>query len=290
MDNISKIQCLECKEYFGLINYLHLEKCCGLTTKEYREKYPNAIMVKHSINTRLSMSKNHSDVSGERNPMYDKSHLEKSKQKISDKNKGKAQGKNSSSYKYVPIEGIINLAKQGFTQRMINQKLGISSFIIRSRLKEYNLTWWEVSTFNQHTIPNHNPDACKFFEEENIKRDYVGQHAENGGEKRIFRYFVDNYSNEKLKPTIIEEFDEPYHFDKDGRLKEKDRKRMQNILNSENAIFNRYYKDKITGEIILYFKYFPGLHINGIEKVPTHYTEMNVRTKKVRFSTIKGLI
>ena len=66
--NQIKIQCLECGQYFAQISHLHLEKCCNLTPKQYKEKYPDAVIV--SEETRRKISENHLDMSGENNPNY----------------------------------------------------------------------------------------------------------------------------------------------------------------------------------------------------------------------------
>lgn len=48
---VDKVQCLECKLWFKFINSFHLKKCCGLTMKEYKNKYTQRRLCK--INVRL---------------------------------------------------------------------------------------------------------------------------------------------------------------------------------------------------------------------------------------------
>ena len=79
------IFCLECKKYFNCISWTHLKKHHNMTTKEYKNKYPNAIM---------------RDNSGDKNPMYgvhrvgenaphfNHKHSEKTKQQISESLRG----------------------------------------------------------------------------------------------------------------------------------------------------------------------------------------------------------
>ena len=54
----------------------------------------------------------------------------------------------------------------------------------------------------------YNPDACKLFDEINQELGWNGQHALNGGERRVSKYWVDFY-----EPThnIVIEYDERWH-------------------------------------------------------------------------------
>jgi len=45
----SKITCLECGKEFGVITSQHLKSCCGLTIKEYKEKYPDAETISEKV-------------------------------------------------------------------------------------------------------------------------------------------------------------------------------------------------------------------------------------------------
>ncbi len=76
--------------------------------------------------------------------------------------------------------------------------------------------------------PNYNPSACKLIDEWGNENGYNFQHAENGGEFRIkeLGYWVDGYDKEK---NVVIEIDEPYHFDTDGNLSNRDIKRQKEI-------------------------------------------------------------
>lgn len=86
--------------------------------------------------------------------------------------------------------------------------------------------------------PNYNPEACKVIDEYGRKYGYNFQHAENGGEIRIeeLGYWVDGYDQEKN--TIIE-IDEPFHFDPDGNLLERDVVRQKEITEHLKCKFIR---------------------------------------------------
>jgi len=44
-----KIKCLSCGKEFGVITSQHLKSCCGMTTKEYKEKYPEAETISEKV-------------------------------------------------------------------------------------------------------------------------------------------------------------------------------------------------------------------------------------------------
>ncbi|MCK9445478.1 hypothetical protein M0Q50_01125 [bacterium] len=98
---------------------------------------------------------------------------------------------------------------------------------IKLRIKSINRI--ENNKNNGYQIqPNFNKDACKIFDDISIKEGIHIQHAMNGGEFYIkeLGYWVDGYDKEN---NTIYEFDEKYHFDKDGNLKEKDTIRQKEI-------------------------------------------------------------
>ena len=44
-----KVKCLECGHEMSVITSQHLKICCGLTVKEYREKYPTAKIISEKV-------------------------------------------------------------------------------------------------------------------------------------------------------------------------------------------------------------------------------------------------
>jgi hypothetical protein len=78
-----------------------------------------------------------------------------------------------------------------------------------------------------------------------IKNNTHIQHAMNGCEFYIkeLGYWVDGYDQVN---NIVYEFDEKYHFDKNGNLKEKDKIRQQEIIYLLNCkIIRIKYNEKI---------------------------------------------
>ena len=63
------------------------------------------------------------------------------------------------------------------------------------------------------------------------------QHALNGGEINVVGYYLDAYDKDN---NIVVEYDEKHHFNKDGTLKNKDIKRMNEIMNNLNCKFFRF--------------------------------------------------
>ena len=89
----------------------------------------------------------------------------------------------------------------------------------------------------KHTWANYNPKSCEYFNNLNIKNKWNLQHALNGGEVKILNYFVDAYDKEK---NIVVEYDESYHYTKQGNLKQKDVLRQQRIMTHLGCKFFRY--------------------------------------------------
>lgn len=54
----------------------------------------------------------------------------------------------------------------------------------------------------------YNPVACKIFDEINEELGWDGQHALNGGERRVSKYWVDYY---EPNLNIVIEYDESWH-------------------------------------------------------------------------------
>lgn len=62
---------------------------------------------------------------------------------------------------------------------------------------------------NQKAGRTFNKKACDFIDKLNLEKGWNLQHGLNGGEIKIFKYFVDGYDKEK---NIIFEYDDPAHF------------------------------------------------------------------------------
>jgi len=86
--------------------------------------------------------------------------------------------------------------------------------------------------------PNYNPAACKIIDDYGEQYGYNFQHAENGGEFRIDKlgYWVDGYDEEK---NVAIEVDEPFHFDSNGNLSERDVSRQKEIMEELGCEFIR---------------------------------------------------
>jgi hypothetical protein len=82
----------------------------------------------------------------------------------------------------------------------------------------------------------YNKNACKYFDELSKHMGWNLQHAENGGEVFIHRYYIDAYDKQR---NIIVEYDEPRHYST-GKLKQKDIDRMNNIIQATGCKFYRY--------------------------------------------------
>ena len=88
--------------------------------------------------------------------------------------------------------------------------------------------------------PSYNVFACNIIEEYGKKHGYDSfQHAENGGEFKVLKYYVDGY--DAVTNTVIE-VDEPDHY-RDGKLRLKDIQRQRRIMNYLRCTFIRIRVD-----------------------------------------------
>lgn len=87
--------------------------------------------------------------------------------------------------------------------------------------------------------PFYNKRACEYFDMLNVERGWTIQHGENGGEYYVkeLGYWMDGYDKER---NIVIEYDEPRHYTVNGQLKEKDVRRMHEIIDHLKCSFYRY--------------------------------------------------
>lgn len=96
-----------------------------------------------------------------------------------------------------------------------------------------------ISSCKSQCVPRYNKNSIFIIEQKAFELGIVDlQHAENGGEFHIkeLGYFIDGYSKSK---NIVIEYDEPHHFNKDGKLKLKDVQRQSEIENYLGCTFIR---------------------------------------------------
>ena len=80
-------------------------------------------------------------------------------------------------------------------------------------------------------------NACDYLDKLSLEMGWTIQHAKNGGEFRLCGYLVDGYDS---KLNIVVEYDEPFHYTPDGKLKQKDIDRMNKIIHHLRCRFYRY--------------------------------------------------
>ena len=100
-----------------------------------------------------------------------------------------------------------------------------------------------VQLLKADSTANYNETACKVFDKLNVKLGWNGQHALNGGEKIVKGFWLDYY-----EPThnIVIEWDEPFHYDSNGKLRERDMKRQHIIENELKCNFIRIKQDNFS--------------------------------------------
>ncbi len=252
----NKIKCLECGNYYKSIVFSHLKNCCGLTMKQYRIKYPNAIIENKTDEHKQKISKTMIDreiSKGENNPMFGKfgkehgaygnKHSEEFKEQMSENYMGEGNpffGK-SHSEEYINYRKSLKGEKSSFfgkTHSEENKKLiGIKS---RERIIE------KFGSF-EYFKPNYSYASNKFFHMLNYAFGWNGVYAENGDEYCVkdLKYYLDYYEKDN---KIIIEYDEQYH----NNQKEKDSVRQERIESKLKPELFLRFEDK-------YMNYEPSL-------------------------------
>lgn len=186
-------------------------------------------------------------IKGKNHPMFGKQHSTQSKNKMSIKRKKYCLNnpdKNPSKLDWVnkikseKLKGINNpmYGKCGNKNPMFGKTFKHSSDTIKNmRIRRIN----EIVDKHGFCFPNFNKKSIEYFKKLEKENGWDGKYAtKNKGEYYIpeLGYFVDYY-----EPTlnIVVEYDEPHHFI-NGKLKEKDIIRMNEIKNHLHCQFLRY--------------------------------------------------
>ena len=165
---------------------------------------------------------------GKGNHFYGHTHTDEMKRKMGDRFRGR---KLSMEHKTKISEGLkrngVNLGDKNVAKRP-EDRLRKRLAIIEKMKQEHGKMY-----------PFYSKAACKYFDKLNIERGWKLQHGENGGEYYLkdLGYWLDGYDREK---NIVVEYDESRHYKVDGRLKEKDVRRMNEIIDLLKCSFYRY--------------------------------------------------
>jgi len=174
----------------------------------------------------------------------------KTKEKISNSSKGKKLTTETKLKQSLSKLGELNPAKRLDVIRKISEyqlknKRVISEETRRKlSIKSKESILKRIEKFGK-ICPNFNSYACNYFDKLNEQNGWNLQHALNGGETRILCYFLDAYD---ITRNIVVEYDEPHHYDINGNLKQKDYKRMVEIINHLKCKFYRY--NEVTNQLI----------------------------------------
>lgn len=188
----------------------------GKDNPNYKGDYKYCVCGK-KINKAYKNCIDHRDLSGKNNGMYGKTHTKAVRKKLSKLNTERLKNNNPmnnpDSVKKIRLKKI----------KRINDSLGAGFQV----------------------LPAYNKSSIKHIEKVATDMGITDlQHAENGGEFHIkeLGYWVDGYSKEK---NIVIEYDERAHFNLDGSLKEKDRRRQKEIEEHLGCKFIRIKYDRI---------------------------------------------
>ena len=165
---------------------------------------------------------------GEGNHFYGHTHTKETKCKIGDRTRNTK----------LSIE---HRAKIGDGVKRSGANIGDKNVAKRpeDRLRKRLARIEQIKQLYGQVYPFYNSNACKYFNTLSTERGWKIQHAENGGEYYLkdLGYWLDGYDKEK---NIVIEYDEPRHYKINGQLKEKDVRRMNEIINHLKCSFYRY--------------------------------------------------
>ena len=182
--------------------------------------------------------------------MNGKTLTDKTKEKISNSHKGKKLTTETKLKMSLSKIGELNPTKRLDVRRKISEYRHKNKMVISEEtrkklsIKAKENILKRIEKFGK-ICPNFNLNACSYFDNLNESNNWNLQHALNGGETRILCYFLDAYDVER---NIVVEYDEPHHYDIDGNLKQKDYKRMVEIINHLKCKFYRY--NEVTNQLI----------------------------------------
>ncbi len=176
---------------------------------------------------------------------------DKTKEKISNSHKGKKLTTETKLKMSLGKIGGLNPAKR------LDVRKKISEYQLKNKRTISDETRRKLSIKSKENIlkrfekfgkicPNFNPNACNYFNKLNEQYGWNLQHALNGGEERILCYFLDAYDKER---NIVIEYNEKNHYDVYGNLKEKDKRRINDIINKLKCKF--YIYNEITNNLTL---------------------------------------
>lgn len=196
--------------------------------KNLSESHKNSEVWKQSMASMEYKEKQRISKLGIKNGMFNKTHSDRTKSIIS-----KALTKRMSIQSN--IEKLKN--RQWTDDQKLKHKTAINDPDRLKLLREHRLNQIKQSG----GIVSFNRKACKFFDILNEKLRLTGRHALNSGEVQICGYSIDYFDVEN---NIIIEWDEKYHYKKDGSLRDKDLIRQSNILSKTKCAFYRISETK----------------------------------------------
>jgi NUMOD3 motif len=183
---------------------------------------------------------------GEKNPMFNKTHTVETREKLRKLSLGKKMSQESIDKIVKKLKGMkrSNEAKRNLSLSKMGEKNPFYGKVgneipfygkthseeVKKKLRKYCLE--RISLTGK--FGGFNKIACKFFDVLNEKMNWNGKHALNEGEHEIIGYSLD-YFNRDL--NLIIEWDEPYH--NKPETKQKDLIRQKNLLNELNCQFYR---------------------------------------------------
>jgi len=139
-------------------------------------------------------------------------------------------------------DDIISKDKRQRDRSLKRDRLCLSCSISRkNRLRHQR----DRARYGKISVPCFNRKSCGYFDNLNNQNNWELQHALNGGEYYLkdLGYWLDGYDK---KRNIAIEYDEKYHYTKNGELKKKDIDRMNEICHYLKCRFYRYNENKGT--------------------------------------------
>ena len=177
----------------------------------------------HSEESISKMRQNAIHLYGEKNPFYGKTHSKDVLKKISKANKGKVLSDETK-------------------EKLSKVRRGVKKSNEHRRKLRIARIQYIQNNFGI-CFPCFSSKACKYLDKLNKENGWELEHALRVGEFRIkeLGYWLDGYDR---KRNIVVEYDEPFHYKKDGSLKEKDVLKTEEVKKYLGCRFFRYNESK----------------------------------------------
>ena len=214
--------------------------------KGYKNAIKNNANCKHCSN----LLREYKTPSSDKHPLYGKHHSEESINKMKE-SAPKRYGEKNPFYGKTHTKDVLKIISKANKGKILSdetkEKLSIvHKGVKKSREHRRKLRIARIQYIQNNfgiCFPCFSTKACEYLDGLNKERGWELEHALRVGEFRIkeLGYWLDGYDR---KRNIVVEYDEPFHYKKDGSLKEKDVLKSEEVKKYLGCKFYRYNEKK----------------------------------------------